>query len=104
MWFATRGGVVELQFDLARGELRELVRHRAGRATVLGRHDLGAGAALSIERHGPTCRLLLRLRQDSEALCIAQGPEPAILELRRRLDGELRTGALAASAGRGLAA
>jgi hypothetical protein len=104
MWFATRGGVVELQFDLARGELRELLRHRAGRATVLGRHGLDAGAALTIERAGPTCRLLLRLRDDGEALCVAQGPEAALLELRRRLDGELRSAAFAAAQRRGLAA
>ena len=92
LWFATRGGVVELQFDLARGELRELVRHRIGRATLVGRHGLGSGATLLVDRgraaRGHAC-LILRLRGE-EGLCIAEGPEDAILELRRRLDPELR--------------
>jgi hypothetical protein len=101
IWFATRGGVVELQLDLARGELRELVRHRVGRATVLGRYGLEGGAALMIDRSGPPgspCSLMLRLREGGEALCIARGPEPALIELRRRLDQELRRRAGAASA------
>jgi hypothetical protein len=78
LWFATRGGVVELQFDLARGELRELVRHRIGPATLVGRHGLGAGATLLVDR-GRAARghaaLILRLRGDDDGgLCIAEGP------------------------------
>lgn len=93
VWFATRGGVVELQFDFARGELRELVRHRMGRATVLGRHGLDPEAKLWVTRDGGgrvPCSLLLLLKGESEAICIAQGHEPALQELRRRLDQELR--------------
>ena len=93
LWFATRGGVVELQFDLARGELRELVRHRIGPATLVGRHGLGGGATLLVDR-GRAARghaaLILRLRGDDGGLCIAEGPEDAILALRRRLDPELK--------------
>lgn len=93
LWFATRGGVVELQFDLARGELRELIRHRLGRATVVGRHALDGEAALLVDRSRPAgqgCALILRLRGEEGGICIAEGPEAAILELRRRLDPELR--------------
>ena len=95
VWFATRGGLVELHVDLARGELRELVRHRVGRATLVGRHGLDGGATLTIDRSGPPetpCALILRLRGEEGGLCIAQGPQDAILELRRRLDPELRLG------------
>lgn len=91
--FATRGALVELHLDLARGELRELVRHRIGRATLVGRHGFEGGATLSIDRSGPPeapCALVLRLRGEEGGLCIAQGPQDAILELRRRLDPELR--------------
>lgn len=93
LWFATRGALVELHLDLARGELRELVRHRIGRATLVGRHGLDGGASLSVDRSGPPeapCALILRLRGEEGGLCIAQGPQEAILELRRRLDPELR--------------
>jgi hypothetical protein len=107
VWFATRGGVVELHLDLARGELREMVRHRLGRATVLGRHGLAQGASLRVERPGAPggpAALLLLLRPDGEALCIARGPECALQELRRRLDHDLRNGLLVAPARGRLAA
>lgn len=95
LWFATRGGVVELQFDRARGELRELVRHRVGRATLVARHGLGDEAALLVDRARSAsgrAALVLRL-PGQDSLCIAEGPEDAILALRRRLDPELRRAA-----------
>ena len=93
IWFATRGGLIELHVDLLRGELRELVRHRVGRSTLVGRHGFDSGANLLVDRSGPPdapCALILRLRGEEGGLCIAQGPQDAILELRRRLDPELR--------------
>lgn len=91
LWFATRGGVAELHLDLAGGELREVVRHRLGPPTVVGRHALGGTPALAVSRNGPPsapCALILRTG-DKGGLCIAQGSEAAVLELRRRLDSEL---------------
>lgn len=92
MWFATRGGVVELHLDMARGELRELVRHRAGRATLIGRHGFDGSVTLALDRGGPPgtdAALVLRLT-GGEGLCIARGPDVALMELRRRLEQDLR--------------
>lgn len=89
LWFATRGSTVELQVDLLRGELREAVRHRAGRPTVLGRHGLDSGATLSIHRGAGAASLILRFGPERPGLCIARGPEGALLALRRRLEEDL---------------
>jgi hypothetical protein len=89
LWFATRGGTVELEVDLARGELREIVRHRAGPPSVLARHGLDGGAALAVHRGAGEPSLILRFGPDRPGLCIARGPEPALLALRARLESDL---------------
>jgi hypothetical protein len=90
--YATRGGVVELHVDLARGELREVVRHRIGRASTLGAHGFDPMASLHIQRDGPgrLRTLVLHHRGDREGLCIARGPEHALQALRRRLEHDIR--------------
>lgn len=98
--YATRGGVVELHVDLARGELREVVRHRIGRATTLDRHDFDPAASLHICRVGPsggTPTLVLHHRGRPDGLCVACGPEHALQVLRRRLERDLRLHPAAAS-------
>ena len=90
--YATRGGVVELHVDLARGELREVVRHRIGRASTLGAHGFDPMASLHIRRDGPgrLRTLVLHHRGSPEGLCIAHGPEHALQALRRRLEHDIR--------------
>jgi hypothetical protein len=91
--FATRGTVVELHIDLARGELREMVRHRVGPPTLLGRHDFDPSASLHIDRSGPAAAmpaLVLHHRGRDEGLCIARGPEQVLQALRIRLAHDLR--------------
>lgn len=91
LWFATRGGVAELHLDLAGGELREVVRHRIGAPTVVARHPLGGSPALVVDGDGQPAGCALILRTGGEGgFCIAQGSEADILDLRRRLDAELR--------------
>lgn len=92
LWFATRGGTAELQLDLARGELREVVRHRIGQPTLVGRHALGDAPTLEVDLSGPPaapCSLILRTGGEG-GLCIAQGEESDILDLCHRLDAGLR--------------
>ena len=90
--YATRGGVVELHVDLARGELREVVRHRVGRASTLGAHGFDPSVSLHIQRGGAggARRLVLHHRGSQEGLCIARGPEHALQALRRRLEHDIR--------------
>lgn len=90
--YATRGGVVELHVDLARGELREVVRHRVGRATTLGRHGFDPSASLHIRRGGPPGAprtLVLHHRGNPEGICVAHGPEHALVALRIRLQHDM---------------
>ena len=91
--YATRGGVVELHVDLGRRELREVVRHRIGRATTLGAHGFDPSASLHIRREGAPDiprMLVLHHRGNPEGLCIAEGPEHALMALRLRLEDDMR--------------
>lgn len=91
--YATRGGVVELHVDLARGELREVIRHRIGPVTTIGRHGFDPSASLHIRRGrvpDAPCRLLLHHRGNPQDLCIAEGPERALAVLRVRLQHDMR--------------
>lgn len=102
LWFATRGGVVELHLDLLRGELKEIVRHRIGPQTVVGRHGFGSEMTLTIDRTGSTegsCGLILRLKGQEAGICIAEGPEESLLELRRRIQQDLRRSRFVGSEG-----
>ncbi|NAZ35540.1 hypothetical protein [Rubellimicrobium sp. CFH 75288] len=91
--FALCGATVELQVDLARGELRETLRHCLGRTSVIGRHGLGAGASLAVQPgDGGVATLWLRLGTNRRSIRIAQGPEPVLQALKRRLDGDLLAG------------
>lgn len=90
LWFASRGSVVELQVDLARGELREAVRNRAGHPTVLGRHGLDAVAALEMDRGpGRSATLSLRLQGSDRRIPVASGPVADLGALLRRLQADI---------------
>lgn len=91
LWYASRGALAELQVDVARGELREVVRHRLGRATVLASHGLDAVEALEVEpaRGRGEATLLLRLGGSDALLFVARGPLAPIHALRRRLASDL---------------
>lgn len=91
--YATRGAVAEIHVDLDRGELREVVPHRVGRASTLGRHDFDPSASLHIQRAGPPGgprTLVLHHRGRPDGLCVARGPEHALVALRWRLERDMR--------------
>lgn len=90
--FATRGLMVEVEVDLMRGELREVIRHRFGRPAVLACYGLDSGTLVSIRHGGGEASLILRLGGDGPGLCIARGPEAALAPLRARLEADLLPG------------
>ncbi len=98
MWFASRGSLAELQIDTAQGEVREVVRNRAGRPTVLGRYGFDVIGGVFLERAGPGRRsdlapghaeLVLRYRNTAQVLRVVSGPEAELEALRDRLGVDL---------------
>ncbi len=88
VWFASHGTDNEFQVDLARSEVREVLRNRQGNARVLSRTMFGEIDAVFIDRatteHGKS-RLMLRLAESSLAIEVAIDYEEHLTRLRDRL-------------------
>lgn len=91
-WYASRGSRSELQVDLRLGEVREVVRNRAGRATLIGRYgfDSIGGAFLDGNKGGKgSAALKIRYRNTTQTIEVARGPLIYIEALRDRLGRDL---------------
>jgi len=88
VWFASHGTENEFQVDLARSEVREVLRNRQGNARVLSRTKFGEIDAVFIDRatteHGKS-RLMLRLADSALAIEVAIDYEEHLTRLRDRL-------------------
>ena len=90
LWFASRGADSEFQVDNSLGEVREVVRNRAGRPTLVGRYGYDAigGVFLDREKDG-RARLVLRYRNTAQTLQVASGREADLEVLRNRMGRDL---------------
>lgn len=92
LWFASRGTTPELQVDTTLGEVREVVRNRAGKATLLGRYGFDAIGGVFLDRQvGPKneATLVLRYQNTAQTLHVASGPIAPLEMLRDRLGRDL---------------
>jgi hypothetical protein len=92
-WYASRGTQTEVQIDTTRGEVREMLRNRAGRTTLLGLYGFDAIGGVFMERsetrRSGHVQLVLRYRNTAQVLRVARGPETLLEGLRDRLGGDL---------------
>lgn len=99
LWYATRGTVSELQIDNNLGEVREVIRNRAGTSTLLGSYGFDAIGGVYIERReGNNSELVLRYRNTSQKLPVARGHASTLEHLRDRLGQDLMLGHMSAIA------
>ncbi|MEJ6398022.1 hypothetical protein [Yoonia sp. 208BN28-4] len=91
LWFASRGTETELQIDTTLGEVREVVRNRTGKTTLLGRYGFDAIGGVFINRQPgqKLDALMLRYRNTSQTLLIATAKEADLQPLRDRLGRDL---------------
>ena len=93
LWFASRGSVSELQIDNNQGEVREVVRNRAGKSSLLGVYGFDAIGGVFIERaQGEQSELVLRYRNTSQKFHVARGHAATLERLRDRLGQDLMLG------------
>lgn len=93
-WYSCRGSQVELQVDTRRGEVREVVRNRAGRSTLLAHYGFDAIGGVHLERdksQNGEARLVMRYRNSAQTVPVAPGQETALVSLRDRLGRDLLT-------------
>jgi len=99
LWFASRGSVAELQIDNNLGEVREVIRNRAGKSTLLGSYGFDAIGGVYIERSNTGLSdLVLRYRNTSQTLPVARGHVATLEKLRDRLGQDLMLGSQPAAA------
>lgn len=90
--YATRGDNVELEIDTKAGELREVVRNRAGRPSLLGRWDFSEFGGVFVDRSSGDLTdmgLMLRYRNTSTVIEVARGPLARVESLRDRIGRDL---------------
>jgi hypothetical protein len=93
LWYSSRGSRVEVQIDTTRGEVREVLRNRAGRMTILGLYGFDSIGGVFLERSearlSGQVQLVLRYRNTAQVLRVARGSEPMLQGLRDRLGRDL---------------
>jgi hypothetical protein len=93
LWFGTRGVETELQIDNTLGEVREVLRNRTGKSTLIGRYGYDTINSIYLDRsagrHKNEATLMLRFRNSNQLLPVARGSIPALEALRNRLGQDL---------------
>ena len=92
LWYASRGTQSEVQIDNTLGEVREVVRNRAGRPTLHGRYGYDAIGGVFLDRSSPkstNATLVLRYRNTAQTLPVARGPVSELEGLRNRIGRDL---------------
>ncbi len=97
LWFASRGTESEVQIDNALGEVREVVRNRAGKSTLVGRYGFDSIGGVFIDRansSGNFATLVLRYRNTAQTLGVVRGEVDQLEPLRDRLGKDLMMAAV----------
>lgn len=92
LWFATRGVQTEIHVDNSLGEVREVIRNRAGKSTLVGRYGFDAIGGVFLDRtvgSESEATLMLRYRNTSQVLPVARGKVASLEALRNRLGQDL---------------
>ena len=93
VWFGTRGDRVEIEIDLSLGEVREVVRNRAGGPSLVGRYGFDTLDGLDVAlRRGGGGRLNLWRRGEKRPLELLRGPAPVLEQIARRLRRDMESG------------
>ena len=97
LWFASRGTESELQIDTSLGEVREVVRNRAGKSSLIGRYGFDSIGGVFLDRaNAPSGQavLVLRYRNTAQTLPVVGAQVEALEPLRNRLGKDMMLDAL----------
>ncbi len=95
LWYSSRGSQVEYQIDTNQGQVREIVRNRAGRPSLMGVYGFDCIGGVYIERSNQSsgnAALCLRYRNTSQVVPVAFGYAPDLEALKDRLGQDLMIG------------
>lgn len=99
LWYASRGGQSEIQIDLSRGEIREVIRNNTNKQILIGSYGFDSIEGVELAQGlNPTEKdLLLRYRNTGGCLVVASGREADLSLLRDRLSRDVVVGSSAAT-------
>jgi len=91
LWFASRGDTPIVYVDLDNREIREIIEHRMGPATVLGAYpfDQIEDVFAASEDGSDLAQLVLWMKGSDEVYCLAQALPKQLVELRDRIVADL---------------
>lgn len=92
LWYASRGTDSEIQIDNALGEVREVVRNRAGKSSLIGRYGFDSIGGVFLDRANAApgqAMLVLRYRNTAQTLPVVGGRIETLESLRNRLGKDL---------------
>ena len=93
VWFGTRGDRVEIEIDLSLGEVREVVRNRAGGPSLVGRYGFDTLDGLDVAlRRGGSGRLNLWRRGEKRPIELLRGPAPVLERIAQQLRHDMESG------------
>jgi hypothetical protein len=95
LWYASRGTETELQIDTRMNEVREVVRNRSGKPTLLGRYGFENIGGVFVDHFDDTddAALIMRYRNTPQTLLVAQGTPAILSTLKNRIQNDLRAAA-----------
>lgn len=91
LWFASRGTQTEVHVDKSARQIREVVVNRAGKPTPVATYAFNEIGGVFVEKGDDTAldQLILRYRNTSQVVCVAEGSEAQLVGLRDRLGRDL---------------
>jgi hypothetical protein len=86
LWFASRGTRTEVHVDTSLAEIRDVVCNRAGKPTTVGAYGFDTIGGVFVEHNDATglAQLVLRYRNTSQTVCVAEGTDAQLIPLRDR--------------------
>lgn len=94
LWYASRGVKSEVQIDNSRGEIREVIRNKAGNQTLVGKYGFDAVSGVFLEDGADDDMFDLTLRYCSSggSLVLASGREAHLTQLHDRIKRDVLIG------------
>lgn len=96
LWFASRGERAEFHVDTSLGEVREVVRNRAGRPTLLSRQGFATLTAVELVPaglwRGIGLSWLVLTTAAGDEVTLVRGAEPDLRRLAERLSRDIERG------------
>lgn len=91
LWFASRGTLAEVHVNTSLDEIREVVCNRAGKPTTVAAYGFEEIGGVFIEENDETNRsqLIMRYRNTSQTVLVAEGTHAQLMPLRDQLAHDL---------------